>query len=310
MKKMNVKLKFPKLKIDEAKYQEYMRTFNTKDTQPDKIPKEIKFCKKCVGSNQRPRTDFNAEGVCNACQFAEMKFFGGIDWKKREKELIKLLDLHRSKNGQFDVIVPGSAGKDSALVSHQLKVKYGMHPLCVTWAPFIYSAIGFQNYFNMIQSGFDGFIAWPNGIIHRKLARIAFKLKGDPWEPFTFGQKALAFQMACKFKIPLIFYGENGEVEYGGSFKNVNKAYESPEDWEEHYFKGFGVDALLKEGIKMGILTEEKAKETNLELYKAPPLEEIKKIGIQMHWWSYYKLWVSQGLFASSFLTPHKQVMC
>ena len=97
-------------------------------------------------SNQRPRTEFDDEGVCSACRYAEKKFGGFIDWNKREKELIKLLDKHRSKDGSWDVIVPSSHGKDSAMVTHQLKEKYGMLPLTVTWAPFIYTEVGFKNY--------------------------------------------------------------------------------------------------------------------------------------------------------------------
>lgn len=291
---MKIRYKFPKLNIDERKYKKY--PFKTVDAQLAKLPSKIQFCSKCIIPNQRPRTEFDAEGVCNACRYAEKKFGGGIDWAKREKELKRLLDKYRSKDGSWDVVVPGSAGKDSGLVTHQLK-EYGMHPLAVTWAPFIYTDIGWQNYFNMIHAGFDGIIAWPNGILHRKLARVAFELKGDPWEPFTFGQKAYAFQIAARFKIPLIFYGENGEVEYGGSFKNADKPYESPDDWDELYFKGAGIDVLLHEGYKMGIFSKEDLASSQFELYKPPAKREIKKLGLQMHWWSYYKLWVPQENF-------------
>ena len=296
---MDINYKFPKLSIDEEKYKKY--PFETKDKQLKDLPKVVKFCKKCVISNQRPRTDFDESGICNACKYAEKKFATleneGVDWDARGKELEVLLDKHRSKDGSWDVIVPGSGGKDSALVTHQLKARYGMHPLAVTWAPFIYTDIGWQNYNNMIQSGFDGIVAWPNGILHRKLARVAFELKGDPWEPFAFGQKAFAFQMALRFKIPLIFYGENGEVEYGGSFKNADKPYESPDDWEELYYKGAGVEKLLEEGVKMGIFSDEELKDASFDFYKAPKLEDVQKLGLQMHWWSYYKLWVPQEHF-------------
>ena len=292
---MDIKHKFPKLMIDTDKYEYYKpKTF---DTQLSLLPKEIKFCKKCIVPNQRPRTEFDEDGVCNACRYAEMKFEGAIDWEKREKELVELLDKYRSKDGKWDVVVPGSAGKDSAIVMHQLKQRYGMHPLHVTWAPFVYTDIGWQNYFNMVQSGSDGLLAWPNGLLHRKLARVAFELKGDPWEPFAFGQKAYAFQVASKFQIPLIFYGESGEIEYGGSFKNWDKSHESPEDWDELYYKGSGIDTLLEEGIKMGIFTEEEIKESSFDFYKSPPLEDIKRLDLQMHWWSYYKLWVPQENF-------------
>ena len=172
-----------------------------------------------------------------------------------------------------------------------------MHPLTATWAPFIYTEIGWQNYYNMIQTGFDGLTGWPNGIMHRKLARVAFELKGDPWEPFAYGQKSYAFQIAAKFKIPLVFYGESGEVEYGGSFKNVEKPYESPDDWDELYFKGVGLDTLLLEGQKMGIFSQQELADNRLELYRAPDKKDVKKLGLQMHWWSYYKLWVPQENF-------------
>ena len=37
------------------------------------LPDEVKFCAKCVVSNQRPRIVFDDAGVCNACRWWEMK---------------------------------------------------------------------------------------------------------------------------------------------------------------------------------------------------------------------------------------------
>jgi N-acetyl sugar amidotransferase len=263
------------------------------DSQLEKLPKEVVFCKKCVVSNQRPRTIIDAEGICNACRYSEEKE-QLINWQEREAMLTDLLNRHRSKDGRFDVIVPSSGGKDSGYVVHQLKHRYGMHPLTITWAPFIYSDIGWKNYVALIHSGFNNMLFYPNGKLHRKLARIAFECKGDHWEPFAFGQKSLAFQIAVKFGIPLIFYGENGEIEYGGSGKNKDKPYESVEDWDELYFKGTGVDALIKEGLEHGIFAEDEVRENPLEMYKAPPLEEIHKIHAEMHWYSFYHKWIPQ----------------
>ena len=94
-----------------------------------KIPKKVKWCKRCLISNQRPRILFDEEGVCSACRYNEYK--NRINWNKRHEELLKLLDRHRSKNGNWDVIVPSSGGKDSGYVAHQLKYVYGMNPLTV-----------------------------------------------------------------------------------------------------------------------------------------------------------------------------------
>src|SRR3989344_817005 len=189
------------------------------DKQLESQPKEVKFCAKCVVSNQRPHLVLDENGVCSACRYAWRKH-NEVDWARREEELKALCDKFRSSDGGFDVLVPSSGGKDSGYTAHLLKTKYGMHPLCVTWAPFIYTDIGWKNFQNFINSGFTTLNCFPNGVLHKKLTRAAFELKGDAWEPFTFGQKAYAFHVALKFGIPLIVYGENGEVEYGGSVKN------------------------------------------------------------------------------------------
>jgi hypothetical protein len=69
------------------------------------LPEEVKFCKKCVVSNQRPRgareftinfknekketMSFTEDGICEACQYAEMKK-EDIDWDERERMLSRL----------------------------------------------------------------------------------------------------------------------------------------------------------------------------------------------------------------------------
>jgi N-acetyl sugar amidotransferase len=262
----------------------------------DKQPQgseEIRFCKKCVMSNQRPRITFNKEGVCSACQYAEMKR-NVIDWKKREEMLLVLLDMHRSKDGSYDCVVPGSGGKDSAFVAHQLKYKYGMHPLTLTWAPFIYTDIGWKNYLNFKDSGFDNILYFPNGKIHRKLARLAFELVGDCFLPFIFGQKYLPFRVALNYGIPLIFHGEHAEAEYGGSMKNVDKPFEEGEDFEQLYYKGSNLDELVQHGLEVGLFTIEEAREEKMELYRLPPLQEVRKLKAQIHWFSFYKNWNPQ----------------
>ena len=101
-----------------------------------------KFCKNCVNSSNRPGLTFNVDDICDACQNSVAK--NKIDWKSREEELVKLLDQHRSKNGDHDVLVPTSGGKDSTYVAHQLKYVYGMNPLGVSWAPSMYTEIGYN----------------------------------------------------------------------------------------------------------------------------------------------------------------------
>ena len=112
------------------------------------LPIEIKFCKNCVMSNQRPRIVFDREGVCNACRNHELKT--KTDWVERKKKLLKLLANYRKNNGDFDVVVPSSGGKDSSVVAHRLKYEFGMNPLTVTWSPNAYTKIGWENFTDKI----------------------------------------------------------------------------------------------------------------------------------------------------------------
>src|SRR3990167_5716682 len=153
------------------------------------LPREVKFCKHCVISNQRPNSAveyqhtentkkatifFDENGICDPCRFAQKKR-GIISWSDREKQLQELCDRYRSKDGSYDCILPGSGGKDSFYASHILKVKYGMHPLTVTWSPDIYTDWGHKNFQAWIHAGHDNFCMTQNGRVRRLLARLALE---------------------------------------------------------------------------------------------------------------------------------------
>ncbi len=249
------------------------------------LPKEIKFCKRCVISNQRPRIGFNEEGVCSACLYADHKN-KEIDWKKREQELVALLKRFKKNDGSYEVLVPASGGKDSAFVAHMLKYKYGMNVLTVTWSPHLYTDIGWKNFQNMIHvGGLDNLLGTPNGIIHRKLTKLSFEILGDPFLPFIYGQINFPMQIAFKHNIPLVMYGENGEVEYGGDMKNAyipTRDYKS--DHAKHYFSGITPQDFIQHNIS----------EQDLLPYMAPPHEALDKLGAEIHFFGYYLKWIPQ----------------
>lgn len=248
--------------------------------------KEIIYCKRCVISNQRPRVHFNENGICGQCLYAEFKQTM-VDWDTREKELESLCDKFRSNDGSWDVIVPGSGGKDSSYVAYILKEKFGMHPLTVTWASAITTDIGNQNLYNFIQSGYDNILVSPNGIIHRKLSKLTFTEYGENFLPFSYGQVHVPLHIAVKFKIPLVMFGENGELEYGGSLKNYNQPK----------LDVFGHDYVLEKFAPSSKPTDpdrwQKSgfPDNDLKFYMPPPKEELKDVGIQEHYFSYYEDW-------------------
>jgi N-acetyl sugar amidotransferase len=270
------------------------------------LPIEVKFCKKCVISNQRPNSEvefkhnintkksaigFDEEGICDACRYSEKKDLK-VDWAKRELELKELCDKHRKNDGSYDCIVPGSGGKDSVMAAWILKFKYGMHPLTVTWAPHLYTDVGWRNHQKWIHSGFDNVLFHPNGKVHRLLTKLSFENLLHPFQPFILGQKNIGAKFAMLYNIPLVFYGEN-EAEYGNPLKDNstslrNSKYHEINNYEDVYLGGVSIKELMsKYNLDLVDLTP----------YLPPKSDEIIKHDVQVHYLGYYIKWDPQEAY-------------
>ena len=271
------------------------------------LPSEVQFCTKCVISNQRPsavverknemkktKEDFiffDEEGVCSACRWNDKKE-NEIDWDQRDKDLMDLCNIHRSKNGNYDCIVPASGGKDSAFAAHMLKEKYGMNPLTVTWAPHKYTEIGHANFENFCHSGFNNILFTPNGALHKLLTKKAFLNLCHPFQSFIIGQKQLAPQIALKFNIPLIFYGEN-PVEYGNPISEGNIITMKP-----NYYTGDPEEDLIIGGESFNkIIKDNGFHESDKLPYTPISLEQAKEQKIEVHYLSHYLKWDLQECY-------------
>ena len=232
------------------------------------INKEVKFCVKCVESNQRflgsvthedkkdkfqRRTLFDEGQVCSACLYYDYK--KQINWDERERELIELLDQHRSQDGYYDVLVPGSGGKDSRFVAYVLKEKYKMNPLTCTWAPHMYTDVGWRNYIQWVDSGYDNYFHKPDGKIHRALTKLSFKNLLHPFQPFAQGQVYFPLRVALEKKIKLVIYGDSqAERGSGGNIhsynnKFLNHSLYTYKNEEDLYYGGYSLKELEKLGI-------------------------------------------------------------
>ena len=269
------------------------------------LPKNVLFCTKCVISNQRPSSTiefksiknetkksifFDDDQVCSACRYSEIK--KKIDWNKREIDLKKLLNKHRKKSG-YDVIVPGSGGKDSSYTSHILKTKYGMNPLTVTWSPHLYTDIGWKNFFNWSHiGGLDNMLYTPNGVLHRLLTSLAFKNLLNPFQPFIVGQRIIGPLMAKKFGVSLIMYGEN-QAEYG----NMISENKSPK-MNYKFFSSKSTNSIKLGGLNIKENMKRYGyKERDFTPYLPLKEKEILKDDIQVHYLGHYVKWDPQECY-------------
>jgi N-acetyl sugar amidotransferase len=270
------------------------------------LPREVRFCRSCVISNQRPNSAvefahtadsrkatirLDEAGVCDACRVAAEKR-KGIDWAERERRLLALCDRHRRRDGRYDCLVPGSGGKDSFYAAHLLKYKYGMHPLTVTWAPHIHTDWGWKNFQSWIHAGFDNYLMTPDGRTHRLLTRLAVENLFHPFQPFILGQKNLAPKMSVMTGIPLVFYGEN-EAEYGNPIADSASARR---DWS--YFTAADKSQVFLGGVSLRDLVERfGVQEYELQPYLPADPEDLKRVGTEVHYLGYYVKWHPQSAY-------------
>lgn len=246
---------------------------------------KIFWCKNCLNMSTRNRITFDHRGWCNACQWMEEK--KTMDWVPRQKELLELLEKNRSKTGNFDCIVPVSGGKDGSYVAYMLKHKYGMNPLAVTVRPALSLEIGDKNLHNFIHSGYDHIHITPNPIVLDRLNKYGFIEKGFPYYGWLIAIMSAVIRTAANFKIPLLFYGEDGEVEYGGSTETKNKALYDISYMKRIYFEG-GYEKVFDR-----IRKDSDISEADLSFFKFPEDDEVSEVGLSFTHWSYFENWDS-----------------
>jgi len=86
---------------------------------------------------------------------------------------------------------------------------------------------------------------------------------------------------AMNMNISLIFYGESGEVEYGGSTETKNRAIYDIEYMKRIYLSG-GYDKVLDQSE----LTD-----SELYFFKFPNVNECKDKKVDFAHWSYFESW-------------------
>ncbi len=241
---------------------------------------KIRSCTNCLMIETRPRITFNEQGVCNACAWSEEKK-EVVDWSKREEQLVDLIKYAKEKNkGRFECIFPASGGKDSSYVAYQMKNKWGVNGLSVTIHPPLSYNLGNKNLENFIFSGFDNIRITPNPDVGWKMARHYFEEQGQPLMAWIMSVQTVVFRIAEVFNIPFIMFGEEGEVEYGGTSKLKNKHYYDLDDCIELYFSGQKPDDFLSD-----------FSDQDKYWWSLPNQESFKKLNPIIAKYSYFENW-------------------
>lgn len=251
----------------------------------------LKYCKRCVMPHTKPDLHLDEEGICNACRSYEKR--KEVDWEKRGKELLVLLDKYRRNGSNWDCIVPVSGGKDSTYQVIRM-LQLGLNPLCVTSTTCDLSELGRKNIENIKKLGVDYVEFSPNQIIRAKLNRIGLTEVGDISWPEHIGIFTIPVRAAVQYNVPLLVWGENSQNEYGGP-----AAAAENNTLTRRWLEEFG--GLL--GLRVSDLTETYGiAAKHLLPYQYPTDEELQRVGVTGLFLGHYIPWdgLSNALIAQA----------
>ncbi len=241
----------------------------------------MKYCQKCIMPDTRPEQVFDSEGVCDACRSAERKHTE-IDWKARRKEFEEILERYRNKDGSWwDCIIPVSGGKDSCYQAYTMKYEFGMNPLCVNFIPCEMTEVGLKNILFLRDLGFDIVQVGANRKIYRQMVRKGFFDLGDSCWPEHIGIFTAPPRVSVQYKIPLLIWGENSQLEYGGPASKRGNNYLDRNWLEQFQMYGYRISDLYHEGFD----------KKDLLAFEYPSDKELKDVGVTGLFLGYYLKW-------------------
>lgn len=225
----------------------------------------LKYCSKCIMPETQEGASFNEKGECIACQAQASK--QQVDWDKKKKELEKILNKAKKEAGDnYDCIVPISGGKDSAWQLYTICKEYGMKPIAVTFSHNWFSKTGIYNLQNLLeQLNVDHIQFTPNRDLINRMARRSIETIGDFCYACHAGVSAFTLQVAVKWKIPLIIWGESVK-EHG----HQGHDYNSTIKFDRDYFQKASCKVKLEDFVCDYISMKD------LEPFKLPSVEECK----------------------------------
>lgn len=236
------------------------------------ILNNLRRCTKCTLPETHETIIFDNNGVCNICKSANFKKTK-VNWHERKRQLEKLIKLSKGKS-EYDCIIPFSGGKDSTFTLWYIVAKLKLKPLIVSFDHGFYRPRVLENNEKTLRKlGVDFIKFRSNWKLVRLLMLESLKRKGDfDWHAHV-GSFVYPMQVAVKYKIPLIFWGEPSS-EYTAYY-----SYDSIEEVDErrhHRINDLGIAAedmvgFLGKGVNIH----------DMNPYIYPNYSELKAIGVR-----------------------------
>jgi N-acetyl sugar amidotransferase len=197
--------------------------------------------------------------------------------------LRELVEEYRSKES-YDIVIPVSGGKDSYQQAHVATRDLRLKPLLVTYHGNNYLPEGEWNLERMRHVfDCDHVILRPSAHVLIKMNRIGFRLQGDMnWHAHC-GIFTVPIQMAVRYRVPLMLWGEHGFLNLGGmyslkdfvEFTAKHRLEHALRGYDWHDFTDLGLERLKRPELKEGLTAKD------LQWAQYPPDSQIQEVGVR-----------------------------
>ena len=236
----------------------------------------MRYCSQCTYPFVTVNLSVDDDGVCASCRtFEQFEKLTPEFWAHRKQMFErKIEEVLKNKVSEYDCVIPVSGGKDSYYQTHIMVAEYGLKPLLVTYHGNNYLAEGNYNRDRMREVfDVDHLVMGPSVPVLKKLNRLCFRKMGDMnWHAHC-GIMTYPIQIAAKFKIPLMIWGEIA-WDISGMFEPDDFVEFSARVRHEHNLRGFEWYDMVNDA-------EEPLRERDLAWAKYPADDEILKAGVR-----------------------------
>ncbi len=208
-----------------------------------------------------------------------------IDWAQRRRWLEELVDEYRTgAAGNYEVVIPVSGGKDSYYQTHVAVKELGLKALLVTYHGNNYLPEGQRN-LDRMRALFDcdHIVIRPSVDVLVRMNRIGFRLQGDMnWHAHC-GIFTVPIQVAVRYRVPLILWGEHGFLDLGGMYSMHDFVEFTAKYRLEHALRGYDWYDFTDDGLERLGRPELKEGLTGKDLLWAryPSDDEIDEVGVR-----------------------------
>lgn len=229
--------------------------------------RDLRYCTRCCMPETNEGMQFDDMGVCLACQSSEQKIH--INWQEREQDLKNILEKYKDPQRAYDCIIPISGGKDSTFQLHVLTKIYNLRVLTVTFNHNWYTDTGKYNLQNCLEKfNVDHIMYTPKrGLVNNLAKQSLYKIGDSCWHCHA-GVGAFPLQIAVKFRIPLLVWGESAAEGSGRA------SYKEPVKFDRDYFTKISAKLYPDQ------MTNDKISSQELSMFRSPTHEEVDAAGV------------------------------